>query len=141
MMRKWKGPASWGLFLSLCLAMPLRPNVVERAGAPVSVPAEFPSDFPVYKNATVKSYGPMVRANPKLGSVLVLETSDPKTAVLEFYKRELPVEGWKVERPFSDAPDSLAACKGPRRISVGVLESQAGAKRTTTIQLGVNESQ
>jgi hypothetical protein len=101
------------------------------------IPDDFPKDFPIYKNATVSSYGPIIRSNPTLGNVLVLETPDPKDSVLAFYRTELPSNGWTLET-FSGAPDSLAASKDGRRISVNVSESQSGAKRTTVIHLGVN---
>jgi len=80
----------------------------------------------------------MVPANPALGTVLVLQTSESKTAVLDFYRKEIPAQGWALEKPFSDCPDSLTAHKDNRRISVSVLDSQSGGKRTTLIQLGVN---
>ena len=105
---------------------------------PTEIPADFPKDFPVYNEAKVRSYGPMVPLNPALGMVLVLQTFDSKDAVLEFYRRELPAKGWTIERAYSDAPDSIAAHKASRRISVGVLDSVAAGKRTTLIQLGVN---
>jgi hypothetical protein len=82
----------------------------------------------------------MVPANPALGSVLVLQTSDEKSAVMEFYRRELPAAGWTVEKAYREAPDSLAAHKDNRRISVSVLDSASGGKRITLIQLGVNGS-
>ena len=125
-----------GGFLLLCWA------VTEIGAGTISggpkVPADFPTDFPVYKNAVVKKYAPMVPANPKLGDVLVLETADSKATVLDFYREELPLQGWTVEKAMSNAPDSLTACKAERRISVSVLDSQSGSKHTTLIQLGVN---
>ena len=102
------------------------------------VPADFPKDFPIYKDATVRSYGPIIRSNPGLGNVLALQTPDSKTKVLEFYRTELPANGWKLET-FAGAPDSLAASKGERRISVNVSEP-AGGKHTTLIELTVNET-
>jgi hypothetical protein len=108
------------------------------SSGPTGVPADFPKDFPIYSEAKVRSYGPMVPANPALGMVLVLQTSDEKEAVLEFYRRELPAKGWTIERAYSEAPDSIAAHRANRRISVGVLDSVSAGKRITLIQLGVN---
>jgi hypothetical protein len=108
------------------------------ANAPAKIPEDFPKDFPVYKDAIVKTYGPIVPANPALGNILVLQTADSKTAVLDFYRKELPAESWVVEKPFTDCPDSLTAHKDNRRISVSVLDSQSGGRRVTLIQLGVN---
>lgn len=103
------------------------------------IPPDFPKDFPIYPIATVVCYGPILPSNPKLGKVLVLQTSDGKAALLDFYKSELRAQGWSLQT-FSGAPDSLAASKGERRISVNVTESQDSAKRSTLIQLTVNET-
>lgn len=121
--------------LFFCLAAALEAGT---ANAPAKIPEDFPKDFPVYQNATVKSYGPMVPANPALGNILILQTADSKRAVLDFYRKELPAEGWTVEKLVTDCPDSLTAHKDHRRISVSVLDSQIGEMRVTLIQLGVN---
>ena len=105
------------------------------SSGPTEIPADFPKDFPTYPEAQVRRYGPMVPANPALGMVLVLRTSDAKEAVLDFYRRELPAKGWNIETP---APDSIAAHKGARRISVCVLDSVSAGKHITLVQLGVN---
>jgi len=127
-----------GVLLGICI-IALSPVTAAKVEGSDKVPADFPKDFPVYHNATVKSYGPILRSTPELGSVLVLQTSDPKTTVLEFYKKELPANGWTVQT-FNGAPDTLAGSKGDRRISVNVSESGSGGKHTTEIQLSVNET-
>ena len=123
-----------GVLLSICsIALAAKVEGQEK------VPADFPKDFPIYKNSTVRSYGPIIRSSPNLGNVLVLQTRDSKAAVLEFYKTELVANGWKLQT-FNGAPDSLAASKAERRIGVNVSESESGSKRTTSIQLSVNEA-
>ena len=122
----------------LCICtIALGPAKAARADTPEKVPADFPKDFPVYKNAIVRGYGPIIPSNPKLGNLLVLETPDAKATVMAFYKTELPANGWTLQT-FGGATDSLAASKGNRRISVNVSE-EGEAKRTTLIHLGVNE--
>ena len=127
-------------FLLFWVGPALRADAIGTANAPMKVPEDFPNDFPVYKHAEIKRYGPMVPASPKLGNVLILETPDSKAEVLEFYSQELAAKGWSVEKPLSTAPDSLTACKSERRISVNVLDSQSGGKHVTVIQLGVNST-
>ena len=127
-----------GFLLFCCAAAGLRAGTI--SSGPSKVPEDFPSDFPVYKNAVVKKYAPIVPSNPKLGNVLILETPDAKAEVLDFYREQLPIQGWTVEKPMADAPDCLRASKGERRISVSVLDSQSGTKHTTAIQLGVNST-
>ena len=128
----WAG----GFLLFCCAAAGLRAGTIP--SGPAKVPEDFPSDFPVYKNAVIKKYAPIVPANPKLGNVLILETPDTKAQVLDFYREQLPMQSWTVDKPMADAPDCLRASKGERRISVSVLDSQSGSKRATLIQLGVN---
>jgi hypothetical protein len=127
-----------GVLLGICKIAPAPAMATKVEGSEkVPVPADFPKDFPIYRNATVRSYGPIILSNPDLGKVLVLQTPDPKASVLAFYKTELPANGWTLQT-FSGAPDSLAASKADRRISVSVTESQSGAKRSTRIELSVN---
>jgi hypothetical protein len=126
------------LGLALLLAAAFSAQATGIGNKPAKIPDEFPKDIPIYQEATFRSYGPMVPANPALGTILVLQTLDEKGAVLEFYRKELPAQGWIIEKPYSDAPDSLAAHKENRRISVSVLNASVGGKRTTLIQLGVN---
>jgi hypothetical protein len=128
-----------GVLLGIC-RIALQPAIAARVDGNEKIPADFPKDFPIYKNAAVRSYGPIIPSNPKLGNVLVLKTSDPKASVLAFYKTELPANGWVVQM-FSGAPDSLAASKADRRISVNVSESEGGGKDATVIQLSVNGTQ
>ena len=128
-----------GVVLCIC-KIALEPAAAAKVEGTDKVPADFPKDFPIYKNATVRSYGPIIPSNPKLGNVLVLQTSDAKASVLAFYKLELPANGWTLQT-FSGAPDSLAASKDNRRISVNVSESEGGAKHTTVIHLSVNEAE
>jgi len=129
-----------GLLLALGLFSLCGAPVLEATGTtivPAKIPDDFPKDFPIYKDATVKSYGPIVPLSPSLGNILVLQTFDSKATVLEFYRKELPAQGWTIEKPVKDCPDSLTAQKEGRRVSVSVLERE-GPKPTTLIQLGVN---
>jgi hypothetical protein len=128
-----------GVLLGIC-TIALTPVAAAKTEGSDKIPADFPKDFPIYKNATVRGYVPIIRSNPKLGNVLVLETPDPKASVLTFYKTELPANGWTLQS-FSGAPDSLAASKAERRISVNVSESDSGEKHTTLIHLTVNETE
>jgi hypothetical protein len=128
-----------GVLLGICITA-LEPARAAKIGGTEKVPADFPKDFPIYKNAVVRNYGPIIPSNPKLGNILVLETPDSKASVIAFYKTELPANGWTLQS-FEGAPDSLAAGKGERRISVNVSESGTGANRTTVIHLGVNATE
>jgi hypothetical protein len=125
-----------GVLLGIC-KIALGPAIAAKIEGSDKVPADFPKDFPIYKNAIVTSYGPIIPSNPGLGNVLVLQTPDAKASVLAFYKTELPANGWTLQT-FSGALDTLAASKADRRISVNVSESGSGTKRGTLIELSVN---
>ena len=125
------------LILSLTLAGATAMLALASSGQSAKLPADFPKDVPIYKNSTVTSYGPLIPGNTQAGNVLILETSDAKADVLAFYKKELPANGWKMEKPYSGSPDALQGRKGERMISFAVTESHFGPKQVTKIQIGL----
>jgi hypothetical protein len=105
--------------------------------ASAGIPTDFPKDIPVYQNAKPTKFQPAPKGMPPAAAlnVLFLETPDSKGSVLEFYRRELTANGWKLEKPFSGSPDAIPAMKGSRMLSMGAL-AHSGTKSYTTIQLG-----
>lgn len=102
---------------------------------PDKVPEAFPKDCPIYKDATIRDYNPPMAANPKIGTVLVLETTDPKAKVMAFYRRELPASGWKLRKQSSKTPDFLEATKDGRLIKLTVLAARQAPNPSTLIHL------
>ncbi len=105
------------------------------APPPEKVPADFPPDCPIIPKATIRDYLPAVKNRVKIGNILVLETPATQDAIIAFYKKELPVNGWTVlKRPKSEN-DLLEATKGRRRILLGVVAAHQGANPSTTFRL------
>jgi hypothetical protein len=107
------------------------------APPPDKVPADFPKDCPIYKDVTIRDYTPLLANNPKLGTVLVVETPDPKATVLAFYRRELPANGWKLKKLPRNITDMLEGTKGGRLIKVTVLEARQAPNPATLIHFRV----
>ena len=62
-------------------------------GGEVEVPNDFPSDIPLYPAST-----PMASLDAgDHGRVLALTTSEAPEDVFEFYRTELPKQGWSIE--------------------------------------------
>jgi hypothetical protein len=125
---------SIAVILSLVLAAFCVSALAGGQGGGKTIPANFPKDIPVYKNAKVTDVQPPPPGMPPAAALYVvfLETSDSKATVLEFYKRELAAAGWKLEKAFSGSPDAFHGMKGDRMLSVGVLERG----KNTGIQIG-----
>jgi hypothetical protein len=99
------------------------------------VPEDFPPDCPVIPNAIIRDYLPAVKNRVKVGNILVLETAATQDAILDFYKKALPANGWTVlKRPKSEA-DLLEGAKGDRRILLGVVATHQGANPSTTFRV------
>jgi hypothetical protein len=105
------------------------------APPPDKVPADFPADCPIYKNATIRDYAAVLRAQGKVGTLLILETQDSKAAAVAFYQRELPANGWKLKKPSRSTPDTLDGSKGGRQINVKVLTARREPNPSTIIEL------
>jgi hypothetical protein len=104
---------------------------------PDKVPDAFPKDVPVYKGCIIRDYSPMLHNNPRLGMMLVLETTDTEENVLAFYRRELPTNAWKLKKQSSKTPEILEAAKGRRLVRVTVLTARQAPNPSTLIQLRI----
>ena len=122
------------VILSLVLAACCVAALAGGQGGGKTVPANFPKDIPLYKNAKVTDVQPPPPGMPPAVALYVvfLETPDSKATVLEFYKRELAAAGWKLEKAFSGSPDAFQGTKSDRMLSFGVLEKG----KNTGIQIG-----
>lgn len=60
----------------------------------VELPADFPSEFPPYPNASLREVMPST--TDKTAVITLWETGDPSNAVQSFYKKELETKSWKI---------------------------------------------
>jgi hypothetical protein len=95
-------------------------------GLGAELPADFPSDVPIYPGAQVIS---SLSLGPNRASVS-LQSSDNYADVVAFYEAGIPAEGWNVESRNEFTADSgrsviLNATKGNRTVIVSVTEDTA----------------
>ena len=99
------------LFLSATLA------TAQNQAAKPAMPADFPKDIPLYKNATLVQSG-FYMDNPKLGKSLVFETGDSVDVIGAYFKTQLPANGWAITKPsFIANPNTISVMKGNRMVS------------------------
>ncbi|MEJ2347605.1 MAG: hypothetical protein P8Y17_00185 [Patescibacteria group bacterium] len=106
--------------------------LVEQGG---ELPDSFPSDFPVYPNATPT--GSWTAAGDDTNGLSVLwETDDSISKVTDYYKEELPKAGWKITLT-SEVEDgsTFAFEKGDVSGFMGIAEEDS--KTIISLTLGV----
>ena len=86
-------------------------------GGEVEVPNDFPSDIPLYPEST-----PMATLDAgDHGSILALQTSVEPEEVFEFYRNELPNQGWAIENEAAFGDQYvLGVTKGERSANVTI---------------------
>ena len=92
-------------------------------GENLKMPANFPDDVPVYKNATVKSTSTNKADKAEL-IVVVLETDDSLKDVGEFYEDKLAKNGFDIENRFdTDKSIALNTRKGDMSVVVAITRN------------------
>jgi len=100
------------------------------------LPESFPKDFPVYAGAKlVNSFSSSGEEGD--GVSVVWEVSDSFDKVSDFYKKNLPEGGWKVESTF-EQKDSLTSSFSKEEVGgfIGVTIGEGG-KVTISVTIGV----
>lgn len=69
------------------------------------VPDDFPSDMPIYEPSEVTSSS-TAEANGKKSFSLTFDSTGDYTKIVDYYKKELPNNGWKVNSTTSGGSDS-----------------------------------
>ncbi|MEK7174494.1 MAG: hypothetical protein AAB759_02445 [Patescibacteria group bacterium] len=99
------------------------------------LPADFPSDVPLYPGAKVQSSVSAAQEQGG-GNYVGLETSDAAASVASWYKAEIVANGWKVTLNMDASGSSLlGGSKDNRELMVTVSED--GGK--TTIGIAVSQ--
>lgn len=98
-------------------------------GTTGSLPADFPKDIPVYTGATV-----IAGATGAMGKGASFSTADAADKVAEFYKAELPKQGWADVKSMAAGPaTTVTASKDKRMLAVALTK---GADGKTMISVG-----
>ena len=101
------------------------------------LPADWPTDAPVYAGATIQFSGSANPTTGKPGAAAVLVTSDAAADVTTFYKAELKKQGWMITSTMENQGTTiLGATKGTRALSLMVGTVDGGQ---TSITIGVGE--
>lgn len=122
------------MLLCLALVVAALPLCVAQNGA--KLPADFPKDIPLYKNARfVKT----VEQDPALGKSYIFDTADPVDTVIAFYKAQLPAGGWTITKvSFVANPNTITVTKGKQMVMVSPNRVMAdGGGQVTRIDITV----
>jgi len=95
-----------------------------------ALPADFPKDIPVYAGATVVG-GATAGA---MGKGASFSTADDAAKVSDYYKAELPKQGWTDVKMMAAGPTSnVTASKDKRMLAISIMK---GADGKTMISVG-----
>jgi len=92
------------------------PDAIVKEG---EVPADFPSDVPIYPGATIGSS----LTTKGLGVFATFESNDSVEAVISHYRAELGKSGWRVDNAAEGG--GLDGAKGDRSVQVRVRRNEA----------------
>ena len=96
----------------LSFALFVAAGFAQSGNSSAAVPADFPKDFPIYKNAKLHTSGPWM-GDASLGKSYVFDTGDALETVVSFYKQQLPANGWSITKnSFSVNPNTITVTKG-----------------------------
>jgi len=110
-----------------------KPEVQEVTQNQKSLPENFPTDFPLYRQATFKEAWSTGKAESG-GISVIWETSDAPPKVAVFYKDELVKKNWKINSSFNNSGSFVISFeKGGTSGFVGI--SQNG-KTIISVTLG-----
>lgn len=102
------------------------------------VPADWPSDVPVYEGAKVQYTASTNPANGRPGNMMVLQSTDASDDVYAFYQQALVDNGWTVESQANAAgANTLVAKKEGRTVSLLVTPVQDA----TAISIGIEDDE
>jgi hypothetical protein len=95
------------------------------------LPADYPSDVPVYKDAKITVAQTMTEKN---GRHVVMETQDPADKVTAFYKSGLETNGWKVDGTVAMGDlNMMTASKGGKQLIVQITNISDHRTITQTV--------
>jgi hypothetical protein len=100
----------------------------------VALPANLPSDVPIYSKAT-----PLMVATSDKETRVILSTTDPLKKVKEFYEEKLKKDGWQLAATTDIAKISMLERRKDHRKLVVLLIRDATDKTSIQIKLSKEE--
>ncbi len=106
-------------------------------GNDTQLPDGYPSDVPIYEPSNIVY---AIKTDGKNYSVTA-KTNDERTAVADYYKSELPKQGWTLDREFSYSQGtSITYNKADRSVTVSVTNPEyTTTEGKTTINITLNQ--
>lgn len=106
-------------------------------GNDAQLPEGYPSDLPIYEPSNIVY---AIKTDGKNFSVTAKTDDDPQK-VRDYYKSELPNQGWELEREYSYTQGSSATYnKGDRSVTVSVTTPEyTTTEGRTTINITLNQ--
>jgi hypothetical protein len=102
------------------------------------LPSEFPTDFPIYSNATIKNSW-SAEGNQTQGVSVVWETADSVDTVVGFFDEQLPKGEWKIVNTFKDDNSTTITFEKDKVNGfVGITKGE-NDKTTISVSLGVTK--
>lgn len=105
------------------------------AGGSVSLPDNWPKSVPIISDANITYAGTMMAAQGG-GTSVAYTTRSSVTDVAEYYKNELPKNGWTIA--MTSATQDGAVVSATRGENEGVMVYVGGSPEGTTVTLSVN---
>jgi hypothetical protein len=104
------------------------------SSAPVELPEGFPSDFPIYENATITAARHIDAAQGSIYAV-GMETTDGADTVRSFYEARLAEAPWEVNNVVEIAEENTVVVEFARREggeagTVAIQEQQSDGRKT-----------
>ena len=99
-------------------------------GGDVQLPSDFPPDVPVYPDATPVASGFATGE----GAFVLLRTLDPAPSVYDFYRSEMPEDGWSIENEMRLGDfGMLTLAKDGRSATIAITPGEEGATIMLTV--------
>lgn len=104
-----------------------------------TLPDDWPSDAPKYPNANIQYSGSSNPQTGEQGVAVAFFTTDAVQTVMDYYKKELASNGWKVEQTATVGLNTvLSATKDTRTFGVYIADVGNG-QTTVTVGIGISK--
>ncbi|MEK7152088.1 MAG: hypothetical protein AAB523_03275 [Patescibacteria group bacterium] len=103
-----------------------------------SLPDNWPNDAPKYPNASIQYSGSSNPQTGEAGAMVMFTTPDKQQTVVDFYKRELASEGWKIEQTLvMGTVTMLVAQKDERTFGVQIATDEGSGQVSVTVSVAI----
>lgn len=106
-----------------------------------SLPENWPDDAPNYPNGSIQYSGTSNPQTGEAGAAVMFLTNDSSETVVDYYKRELPANGWTItQTAVSGTVTVIAATKDNRSLGIYIAATETG-QTSVTVGVGLPKSE